>query len=305
MNKLYRYFLMVAHTGSIKGAAEKLNISQPSLTAAIKKLESDVGVAIFTRKSKGVELTEYGLLFREFAQEQQEKHLSLMHRFTDMQQRQSGKLKLGTGEAWWEQFVCKAVDEYKQQEQMGSLHLEFGNNLSLMHHLVQGDIDLFVGHEIYGLHERCKVTFYPLFQDKEAVFVRANHPLLTKKHLDSSLLRRETLAFPILQVTPDHSRHNSVLSDHVNSQPGGRDTEVVGRDVYDVDSLFASLDMLRMSDAVMPYSHKMCDWMKDKGFETLLIDDSKLGNVGLYAKQGAEDLKIKTFIEILQKANFD
>lgn len=158
MNKLYRYFLMVAHTGSIKGAAEKLNISQPSLTAAIKKLESDIGVAIFVRKSKGVELTEYGLLFREFAQEQQEKHLSLMHRFTDMQQRQLGKLKLGTGEAWWEQFVCGAVAEYKKKESTGSLHLEFGNNLSLMHHLVQGDIDLFVGHEIYGLHERCKVT---------------------------------------------------------------------------------------------------------------------------------------------------
>ncbi|MEZ9563606.1 LysR family transcriptional regulator [Vibrio artabrorum] len=305
MNKLYRYFLMVAHTGSIKGAAEKLNISQPSLTAAIKKLESDIGVAIFIRKSKGVELTEYGLLYREYVQEQQEKHLSLMHRFTDMQQRQLGKLKLGTGEAWWEQFVCKAVEEYKQQEQMGSLHLEFGNNLSLMHHLVQGDIDLFVGHEIYGLHERCKVTFYPLFQDKEAVFVRNGHPLLTKTYLDSSLLRRDMLAYPILQVTPDHSRHNSVLSDHVNSQSSGRDAEVIGRDVYDVDSLFPSLDMLSMSDAVMPYSHKMCDWMNKRGFETLLIDDSKRGNVGLYTKLGADDLKIKTFIEILQKANFD
>ncbi|SBT12343.1 LysR family transcriptional regulator [Vibrio celticus] len=304
MNKLYRYFLMVAHTGSIKGAAEKLNISQPSLTAAIKKLESDIGVAIFIRKSKGVELTEYGVLFREFAQEQQEKHLSLMHRFTDMQQRQLGKLKLGTGEAWWEQFVCKAVEEYKQQEQMGSLHLEFGNNLSLMHHLVQGDIDLFVGHEIYGLHERCKVTFYPLFQDKEAVFVRDGHPLLTKKNLDVSLLRRDMLDYPILQVTPDHSRHNSVLSDHVNSQSGGRDAEVVGRDVYDVDSLFASLDMLRMSDAVMPYSHKMCDWMKKRGFETLLIDDSKRGNVGLYAKQGARDKKIEAFIEIIKQRSY-
>lgn len=295
---------MVAHTGSIKGAAEKLNISQPSLTAAIKKLESDIGVAIFIRKSKGVELTEYGVLFREFAQEQQEKHLSLMHRFTDMQQRQLGKLKLGTGEAWWEQFVCKAVEEYKQQEQMGSLHLEFGNNLSLMHHLVQGDIDLFVGHEIYGLHERCKVTFYPLFQDKEAVFVRDGHQLLTKKYLDVSLLRRDMLDYPILQVTPDHSRHNSVLSDHVNSQSGGRDAEVVGRDVYDVDSLFASLDMLRMSDAVMPYSHKMCDWMKKRGFETLLIDDSKRGNVGLYAKQGARDKKIEAFIEIIQQRSY-
>ena len=304
MNKLYRYFLMVAHTGSIKGAAEKLNISQPSLTAAIKTLENDIGVPIFVRKSKGVELTEYGLLFREHAQEQQEKHLSLMHRFTDMQQRQLGKLKLGTGEAWWEQFVRDAVATYKEREPSGSLHLEFGNNLSLMHHLVQGDIDLFVGHEIYGLHERCKVTFYPLFRDKEAMFVRAEHPLLTRKKLSTEVLMTEAEAYPILRVTPDHSRHNSVLSDHVNSQIMTKESEHLGRDIYDVDSLSASIDLLKMTDAVMPYSHTMCQWMEEQGVETLLVNSERLGNVGLYAKQGVKDKKIEAFIEILQQHSY-
>ena len=302
MNKLYRYFLMVAHTGSIKGAADKLNISQPSLTAAIKKLESDVGVAIFTRKSKGVELTEYGLLFREFAQEQQEKHLSLMHRFTDMQQRQLGKLKLGTGEAWWEQFVCHSVKEYKLIEPACSLHLEFGNNLSLMHHLVQGDIDLFVGHEVTGLHERCKVTFHPLFQDKEAIFVRKDHPLLTKKKLGLSDQLKSQEQYPLLRVTPEHSRHNSVLSDHVNSQEDAMESQLVGRDVYDVDSLFASIDMLKMTDAVMPYSQKMCAWMKEREIETLLVNEERLGNVGIYTKQGIDDQKIQRFVQILQES---
>ena len=49
----------------------------------------------------------------------------------------------------------------------------------------------------------------------------------------------------------------------------------------------------------------MCDWMEERGFETLLIDDTKRGNVGLYAKQGADDLKIKSFMDILQNVNFN
>ncbi len=78
--------------------------------------------------------------------------------------------------------IClRAVAEYKKKESTGSLHLEFGNNLSLMHHLVQGDIDLFVYYRTYGLHERCKVTFIPYFKYLEAVFVRSGHPLLAKK----------------------------------------------------------------------------------------------------------------------------
>lgn len=300
MHKNYHYFLTVAHENNIKQAAEKLHISQPSLTAAIKKLESDIGVTLFHRRSKGVELTEYGRMFKTYVQEQQEKHAQLMHRFTDMQQRHLGKLKVGTGEAWWELFVQRTIERYQAQAPNGSLHLEFGNNLSLMHHLVQGELDVFIGHEVQGLHERCQVNFIPLFQDHEAYFVRNHHPLLAlpKRDTSSRLLGQQD--FPLLRVTPDHARHRSVLAEHITSPFDLNAQRYQDRAVYDVDSLSASLDLLKSSNAVMPYSDRMCEWMAEREVQTLVINQAQIGNIGIYTNKGVMDEKVRQFVEILK-----
>lgn len=63
MDKSYYQFLAVAEHGSISAAAMALNLSQPTLTATIRKLEGQLGVPLLIRKSKGVELTEYGSCF--------------------------------------------------------------------------------------------------------------------------------------------------------------------------------------------------------------------------------------------------
>ena len=54
------YFLTVAECGNITEAAEKLFISQPSLSAAIHNLEKEMGVTAFIRSNKGVLLTRDG-----------------------------------------------------------------------------------------------------------------------------------------------------------------------------------------------------------------------------------------------------
>lgn len=303
MNRTYRYFLMVARECNIKQAAEKLNISQPSLTTAIKKLESDMGVALFHRRSKGVELTEYGRLFRNYVEEQQEKHSQLIHQMMDMQQRHCGKLKVGTGEAWWELFVREAIARYQQQVPNCSLHLEFGNNLSLMHHLVQGEIDLFIGHEVHGLHERCQVNFIPLFRDYEALFVRRGHPLLQKHKTDTSKRLIAQNDFALLRVTPDHARHRSVLAEHMSSPFDLANQRFQGRAIYDVDSLSASLDLLKASDAVMPYTDKMCLWMAEHQIETLVVNQEQRGNIGVYTKKGVDDEKTHHFVQLLRESH--
>ena len=56
-----RYAIAIAETGSFNKAAEKLYISQPSLTAAIKDLEDELNILIFNRTSRGVTLTADGL----------------------------------------------------------------------------------------------------------------------------------------------------------------------------------------------------------------------------------------------------
>ena len=64
-----RYAIAIAETGSFNKAAEKLYISQPSLTAAIKDLEDELNILIFNRTSRGVKLTSEGEEFISYARE--------------------------------------------------------------------------------------------------------------------------------------------------------------------------------------------------------------------------------------------
>lgn len=58
----YRAFLAVSEYGSISRAADMLYISQPAVSASIKKLEESMNTALFIRKPRGVALTESGKL---------------------------------------------------------------------------------------------------------------------------------------------------------------------------------------------------------------------------------------------------
>lgn len=55
-----RYFTTLAETLNFHRAAERLHITQPPLTVAIRKLEQDLGVALFDREARGVRLTVAG-----------------------------------------------------------------------------------------------------------------------------------------------------------------------------------------------------------------------------------------------------
>ena len=64
-----KYIIAVAECGTISKAAEKLYISQPSLTTSIKDLESEFGIEIFNRTNKGVILTSDGEEFLGYARQ--------------------------------------------------------------------------------------------------------------------------------------------------------------------------------------------------------------------------------------------
>ncbi|MBQ9134626.1 MAG: LysR family transcriptional regulator, partial [Lachnospiraceae bacterium] len=63
---LYHIFYEVASCGNISGAARNLFISQPAISKAISKLESNLSTTLFIRSSRGVKLTPEGeLLFKQ------------------------------------------------------------------------------------------------------------------------------------------------------------------------------------------------------------------------------------------------
>jgi len=62
------YFLAAARHGSFSAAAETLHMAQPSLSEQIRRLEAELGVPLFTRGGRGLELTEAGRLLRPRAE---------------------------------------------------------------------------------------------------------------------------------------------------------------------------------------------------------------------------------------------
>lgn len=63
--ELYRVFHTVAGSGSVSRAAEMLFISQPAVSKSIRRLEDAMGVTLFLRTSRGVQLTKEGEVFHE------------------------------------------------------------------------------------------------------------------------------------------------------------------------------------------------------------------------------------------------
>lgn len=81
-----KYAVTVAECGTISAAAEKLFISQPSLTAAIRELESEMGVTIFSRTNRGVIVSREGEEFLGYTRQILSQAQLLQERFSGQEQ---------------------------------------------------------------------------------------------------------------------------------------------------------------------------------------------------------------------------
>ncbi len=78
-----KYIIAIADAGSINKAAEKLYISQPSLTESVKELERELGFRIFNRSSRGVTLTIHGMEFLSYARSLYSHYEDVMEKYSD------------------------------------------------------------------------------------------------------------------------------------------------------------------------------------------------------------------------------
>lgn len=61
-----RFFVELAKTEHMAKAAEKLGISQPSLSYAISSIEEELGVPLFEKEGRNIRLTNYGKIYLEY-----------------------------------------------------------------------------------------------------------------------------------------------------------------------------------------------------------------------------------------------
>ena len=114
--ELYRVFYTVAKCGSLTRAAEELYISQPAVSQSIKQLENQLGVILFNRTHRGMELSAQGgkLIFSEV-----ERALKLFddaeNRIEQMKASASGTIRIGASDTIFEYFLADKIVEFHER----------------------------------------------------------------------------------------------------------------------------------------------------------------------------------------------
>jgi DNA-binding transcriptional LysR family regulator len=204
-----RYFLAVSEELHFGRAARKLHISQPPLSQAIRKLESELGVQLFERTSRVVKLTEAGRVFAEEAR----KVLADVEVAVHAARRAMGvgsTLRIGcVPHLPVERLLAflEALDERAPCDRPQITHVTSGEQVA---RLRAGELDIGIfnddGSE-EGLEEE------PLFPDERLVaFLAPDHPLTERTVLGPSDLAQETLVvFPQAASVAPHDRWLALL----------------------------------------------------------------------------------------------
>ncbi|QLK86691.1 LysR family transcriptional regulator [Staphylococcus sp. 17KM0847] len=103
------YFIAVVNYNSFTKAAQALHISQPSLTATIKKMENDLGYALLKRSTKEISITEKGIQFYNHAVTLVQHYHQTLEQMYDLKLSQTPKIKMAIIEstAYWVSTIIK------------------------------------------------------------------------------------------------------------------------------------------------------------------------------------------------------
>jgi DNA-binding transcriptional LysR family regulator len=298
VDKLLRQFIEVATLKNVSHAANRLCLSQPTLTHNMKKLEDNLGVQLLVRSSSGVTLTEYGELLLEQARMMQRIYDNTLIRMDLLKERQERSLKIGSGHAWWHMFLRETFEAHRRQYPTANVHIDLGNHLRLMDLLLSGDIDLFIGHELQGLNPKAGVSFLPLLSTTDACYVRTGHPLLER-----TVGKDDVLTYPHVELTPDEPRYQHVMEDMQAKRQERLQLHMTERVVYSTNSIMTTIDMLAATNGVMVFPSCMQNYFARFGIVTLRLKEPlRKGIVGIYLmREKGEDPHIAQVIALMRR----
>ena len=109
------YFFTIVEEGSLSKAAQKLYLSQPSLSQYLKRLEKRLGVDLFDHNTSPLKLTYSGERYYEFLCEEKLREEQIIQELKDIKQGTSGRIRLGI--AFWRAacFLPEVFPEFHRQ----------------------------------------------------------------------------------------------------------------------------------------------------------------------------------------------
>ena len=140
--ELYKVFYLAAKTGSLTQAAKALYLTQPSVSHAIKQLESSFGLPLFTRTAKGVTLTQEGAMLYSYIEQSQILITLAEEKMAALKNLDSGELRIGGSDSLFKHYLLPHLEEFHARYPGIKLHLNHGTTPETIAFLKEGRIDL-------------------------------------------------------------------------------------------------------------------------------------------------------------------
>lgn len=138
------YVLTIYREGSFSNAAKKLYISQPSLSASIKRIEEKLGVPIFDRSTTPISLTEIGWEYVKYAMAIVENEQNFERYLSDYTNFLTGSVRIGGSSLFSSFMLPRMISNFNRQYPNINFEIFEDNTKNLLQKLSLGTLDLII-----------------------------------------------------------------------------------------------------------------------------------------------------------------
>ena len=186
-----RYFLAVARVLNFTRAADECNVTQPSLTRAIKQLEAELGGDLFRRERPAAQLTELGQRMHPLLRQCFEAATGARQLASSFKSGEVGALRIALTHSIDLSLVIPHLEQIKRQFNRLEFRFLRGDAREVGEYLKKGEAELGIAAEIGEDWDR--LDTWPLFTENFQFVVSKRHPLAAREKLDFDDLRAEPL----------------------------------------------------------------------------------------------------------------
>jgi DNA-binding transcriptional LysR family regulator len=185
-----RYFLAVSRTLNFTRAAEDCNVTQPSLTRAIKQLEAELGGDLF-RRERPTQLTELGQRMHPLLKQCYEAAAGARSLASSFKSGEIGALRIALTHSVDLSLLIPFLNEIKRQFNRLEFSFLRGNSREVTEMLKNGEAELGIAAELDQAWDR--LDSWPLFTEGFRLVVSRRHRLAASASVDVENLRAEQL----------------------------------------------------------------------------------------------------------------
>lgn len=285
-------FWWIAQTGSFNRAAERLYLTQPSVTARIQALEKELGQVLFERKPRGVRLTDAGRALLPHAERVLQDIRKARQAVADLVSASGGTLAVGCALTTSTYTLPEILARYKAAYPAVEITVRTGRSHQIQQLVLDDTVHLGLVHAPVAPHPEIQAV--PLYEEPIVTVAHPAHPLAASGEISLEQLTEEPF------LTPDRSSGYWSLVEQFWASAG-----LVPRVTMELDSIEATKRMVLHNLGITMLPRSCVEREIDQGQLAVLPlrDEGKLTRqtVLIHRRGKIWSGLARSFLEVLQE----